>query len=96
MITVFSIPLIRDDLPVLVNNLTLNAINKFARKIIGKGALRLGKVFTLFILIEDMNNIIEIINSLDYSSVLLDRVTKTVKHEKKKCRPHWCNQWFLQ
>ena len=75
MITVFSIPLIRDDLPILGNNLTLNAINKFARKIIGKGALRLGKVLTLFISIEDMNNIIEIINSLDYSSVLLDRDT---------------------
>ena len=36
-------PLARDNLPGLVSNLTLSAINKFDRKISGKGAVRVGK-----------------------------------------------------
>ena len=51
-----TLPLARDNLPGLVNNLTSNAINKFERKISGKGAARAGKRFTLFISNEDMNN----------------------------------------
>ena len=43
---------------------------------------RTGKGFTLFILNEDMNDIIKIIKSED-SGVLIDGVAKTVKHEKK-------------
>ena len=43
------IPLARDNLPGLVSNLTSNAINKFERKISGKGAVRAGKGFALFI-----------------------------------------------
>ena len=39
--------LARDNLPGVVNNLALNAINKFERKISGKGAVRAGKGFTL-------------------------------------------------
>ena len=45
-----AIPLARDNLSGLVSNLTPNAINKFKRKNSGKGAVRAGKVFTLFIL----------------------------------------------
>ena len=74
-----------DNLPGLVNNLTLNAINKFERKTSGKGAIRAGKGFTLFILNEDMNIII--INhhkSWENSGVLIDRVTETVNHEIRK------------
>ena len=57
----------RDSFPGLVSNLASNAINKFERKISGKGAMRAGKGFNLFILIEenemkmkmkDMNEII--------------------------------------
>ena len=44
-----SIPLARDNLPRLVSNLTSNVINKFERKISGKGAVRAGKGFSLFI-----------------------------------------------
>ena len=47
----------------------LDAINKFERKISGKGAVRAGKGFTLFLLNEDMNDIIKIIKSLEDSSV---------------------------
>ena len=78
-----AILLAKDNLPELVNNLTSNAINKFGRKISGKCTVRAGKGFTLFILNEDMNDIIKIIKSGD-SDVLIDGVTKTVKHEKKK------------
>ena len=49
-----AIPWTTDNLPGLVSNLTSSAINKFDRKISEKGAARLGKGFTLFILNEDM------------------------------------------
>ena len=54
-----AIPLARDNLPGLLSNLTSNARNKFERKISGKGAVRAGKGFTLFISNEDMNDIIK-------------------------------------
>ena len=46
VITNLAIPLARDDLPGLVSNLASNEINKFERKIGGKGAARAGKGFT--------------------------------------------------
>ena len=42
-LTNISIFLARDNLPGLVSNLTSNAINKFERKISGKGAVRAGE-----------------------------------------------------
>ena len=54
------------------------------KKISGKGAVRAGKGYTLFISNEDMNNVTEVINSLEDSGVLIDGVTETVKHEIKK------------
>ena len=50
------------------------------KKISGKGAVRVGKRFVLFISNESMNDIIEIIKSLEDLSVLTDEVTETVKH----------------
>ena len=84
VLTNIAILLARDNLPGLVSNLTSNAINKFNRKISGKGAVRAGKGFTLFVVNEDMNDIIKIIKSLEDSGVLIDGVTETVKHEMKK------------
>ena len=72
-----AIPLARDNLPGLLSNLSSNAINKFERKISGKGAARLGKRFTLFIPNEDMNVIIKIIRSLEDSGILIDGGTET-------------------
>ena len=69
-----------DYFPELISNLTSNAINKFERKVSGKGAVRAGKGFTLFILNKDMNDIIKIIKSLEHSGVLIDGVT--IKHKK--------------
>ena len=81
-----AILLARDNLPGLVNNLTSNAINKFERKINGKGVVRAEKGFDLFIWNEDVNDIIEIIRSLEDSGILIDGFTETVKHEIKKTR----------
>ena len=75
--------LARDDLLGLVNNLASNAINKFERKINGKGAVRAGKGFTLFILNEDMTGIIKILKSLEDLGLLIDGVIETVNHEMK-------------
>ena len=47
-----AIHLAGGNLPGLVGNLTLNAINKLDRKISGRGAVRAGKRFTLFIFSE--------------------------------------------
>ena len=78
-----AILLTSDNLPGLVNNLVSNATNKFEQKINEKGTVRSGKWFTLFILNEDMNDIIKIIKSLKDSGVLIDGVSETVKHEHK-------------
>ena len=59
----------------------MSAINKFDRKISGKGAVRARKGFTLFTSNEDMNDVIKIIKDL---GVLIDGVTETVKQEIKK------------
>ena len=56
-LTNIAIPLARDHWLGLVRNLTRNAINKFERKTSGKGAVRAGKWFTLFISDEDINDL---------------------------------------
>ena len=79
-----AISFARDDLIRLVSNIDTNAINKFERKIRGKGAIRTGKRFTLLISNEDMNDIIKITKPLEHWSVLIDGVTETVNHKFKK------------
>ena len=83
-LTNIAILLAKDNLLVLVSNLTSNAINKFERKITGKGTVRARKGFTSFISNEDMNDIIKIIKSLEDFGLLIDGVTETVKHEIEK------------
>ena len=46
--------------------------------------MRVEKGFNLFILNEDMNDIIKIKNTLEDECVLIDGVTETVKHEIKR------------
>ena len=70
------IPLARYNLPRLLNNLTLNIINKFGRKISAKGVVRPEKGFTLFILNKAANHIIKIIKSLETGSKTLNRKTR--------------------
>ena len=50
--------------------------------------MRAGKGFTLFISNKDINDIIKVIQSLEDSGVLSDRVTETVKHKMKKKKKH--------
>ena len=76
ILTNIAINLARDSLPRLISNLTSNAINKFERKISGKGAVRAGKAFTLFISNEDMDDIIIMIKLLEDSDVLIGGVMK--------------------
>ena len=57
-LTNIAIILARGNLPELVTILTSNAINKFERKLSGKGAVRVSKWFTLFISNENLNDII--------------------------------------
>ena len=83
VITDLAVPLARDDLSELVSNLETNAINKLKRKISGKRAVRTGQGFTLFIMNEEINDIIKIIKSLEYSNILIDDITEIVKHETK-------------
>ena len=78
-----------------VDNLTLNAIIKFQKKISRKGAVRAGKGFTLFILNEDMNDIIKTIKPLEDSGVLIDGVTETAKHEIKKKQANFLELFLL-
>ena len=63
-LTNIAIPLARDSLPGLLSNLNSSAINKFDLKLSWKRAVRAGIGFNLFILNEDMNGIIKIIESL--------------------------------
>ena len=48
--------------------------------------VRTGRGFILFISNEDLNDVVKIIKSLLDSYVLVDSVTKAVKHNKKKTR----------
>ena len=81
-LTNIAISFARDNLTGLLSNITFNVIQKFKRKISGKGSVRPGKGFTLFISNEDMNTF-KIIKSLEDSSALIDGVNETVKNSKK-------------
>ena len=81
-------------MPGLVSNLASNVINEFERNIKGKGAVRIEKGFTSFISNEDMNDIVKIIKSLEGSNVLIDGITKTLKHETKNKKFGFCPAWL--
>ena len=81
----FTISLAKDILPQLVTKVTSSKLDNFDRNMHGRGTgagvLRARKGFTLFILNEDMDNIIRIIKSLEISGVLIDGVTEIKKQE---------------
>ena len=70
-----AVPLARDNLPGLVSDLASNATNKFERKKIWKGAVRIAKGFILFISSEDLNDIFKFIKSSEDSNVLINAIT---------------------
>ena len=85
-LTNIAIPLARDSLLGLLSNLNWSAINKFDLKLSWKRAVRVGIGFSLFILNEDMSDIIKIMEALIDSGVLVDEGIEIVKHEIKKAR----------
>ena len=88
VVTNHAIPFSINNLPRLVSNIVPNAasktVYKFERRTSGKRAVRVGKRFPLFILNEDMDDIIKIVKSLEDSEVLVDGFTEVVKDEMKK------------
>ena len=76
ILTNVAVILAKDNLPGLEGNLSSSTINKFDRKISGKGPARWRN--------EDMNDIIKIIKSLEDSGVSIDGVTETVRYEMKE------------
>ena len=80
------VPLAEDVLPKLATKATFFTLYKFERKISRQGDVRAATRFTLFILNEDMDDIIKIVKSQKHS----DGVTETVKHKKNKNVDFWC------
>ena len=77
------VPLIKDCLPKLVSKATLFVLDKFERKVSGRGVAKVGKKLTLFYLNEDMAE------SLEISGLLNDGATETVKYEIKVKQGSW-------
>ena len=70
----------------------MSILDKFERKISGRGAIRAEKRLTLFISNEDTDDIMKMVEPLENLGLLTDSVTVTVKHEIKKTRRwiSWC------
>ena len=81
----------KDGLPKLATKAISSAIGKLERKISGKGVIRAGKVFTLFISNEDMNDINKIVVS-EKSDLLIDSATETLKREIKNKKVDFLGQ----
>ena len=79
-----AVPLAKDVFTKLATNATSYILDKFERKISGKGIVSAGKEFALFISNEDTDDIIKIEESLEKSGLLIDGATGIVKHEIKK------------
>ena len=82
-----AVPLTKNVLPKLATKTTSSVLDKFERKISGQGAVRAGKVLTLFISNEDMDDIIY----KNLLGLLIDGATEIVKHEIKKTS--WWISW---
>ena len=69
-LTDLTVPLARDNLHGLVRNLASKVINKFERKISGKGPVSAETKFTLFIQNEDINDVNKIVKPLQDCGIL--------------------------
>ena len=88
-----AVPLAKNVLPPLANIASAFAIDGAVQRRMrgrgviatrGAGVVRAGKGITFVISNEDMDDIIEIIKSWEYSGVLIGEVSETVKHEIKR------------
>ena len=59
-------------------------LDKFERKKSGRGAVRVGKGFTLLISNKDKDDNIIIVESIEISGLLINGATESVKHEIRK------------
>ena len=85
-----AIRLSKHVLPKLATKKTASILDKFGRKISGRGAVMTGKVFTLFTLNEVMDDIIKMAKSLENSALLTDGAAEALKQEIRKQE-----SWFL-
>ena len=74
------IPLGKNVLPTLATKAILYILDRYERKISGKGAVRAGKGSTIFTGNEDMYDIIKIVESIEKSVLLIDDATETAEH----------------
>ena len=79
-----AIRLSKHVLPKLATKKTASILDKFGRKISGRGAVMTGKVFTLFTLNEVMDDIIKMPKSLENSALLTDGAAEALKQEIRK------------
>ena len=86
----FLAPLLRSGLPLLksvikpLGMLGLTAAASATDATINKKILGSGNHTTLIISNDDLNNLLQVIKSLENSSILLDGITETVKNEVKE------------
>ena len=83
-LTDLAVCLYKHVLPKLTTKKTTSILDKFKRKISGRGAVITGKVFTLFILNAVMDDIIKTAKSLENSALLTDGAAETLKQEIRK------------
>ena len=84
ILTKYAVLLAQNVLPQLAANATSSVIDKLEKKRRGQGVIRAGKRFTLFILNEDMDDILRIVESLENSGLLIDSVNKNISGEIQK------------
>ena len=84
----FDVPAAKSILPQLATKTTSSVIDNLERKIrvsrAGETTVIAGKRMNLFILKEDIDNIIRITKSIENSGSLIDEVTEAVQHETEK------------
>ena len=71
-------------MPNLATKATSSMLDKFERKISGKGAVRAGKWFTPLISYENIDGTTKIVESLEKLSLLIYSVSETINHEIEK------------
>ena len=89
-----AVPLTKDVLHKLATKATSSVLDKFEKKITEQGAVRAGIGFPSFISNEDMDIIIEILESLQKWCLLIDGASETVKHEIKNKKVHFFLLWW--
>ena len=71
-------------MPNLATKATSSMLDKFERKISGKGAVRAGKWFTPLISYENIDDTTKIVESLEKLSLLIYSFSETINHEIEK------------